>query len=604
MARVSPPSATEPSDAASSAFPIVGVGASAGGLEAFSKMLRALPVDSGMAFVLVQHLSPTHDSQLAEILSRTTAMPVTEVQDEPRVEPNRIYVIPPDRNMVIAQGTLQLLPRTEARGQHRPIDLFLRSLAEDQKHRAIGVILSGTATDGTLGLEEIKAEGGITFAQDDSAQQTGMPRSAVASGCVDFTLPPDGIARELGRIARNPYVAPSTPAMPAKKPDLDKILKILHKAMGVDFSRYKTSTLHRRIARRMVLHKLEDVQDYARFLEKDHAEVEALYQDILINVTSFFRNPETFEALKDTVLPKLFKDRSRQEPLRVWVPGCSTGEEAYSIAIACTELAEALGSQFPIQVFASDLNAAGIEKARAGVYSKDIAQDVSPERLRRFFVELDGSYRISKPIRGMCVFARHNVLTDPPFSQIDLICCRNMLIYLEAELQKKIVPLLHYALKPVGFLMLGASETIGSYRDLFEAVDAKHKLYAKKAVAQRVTLGHAASLYRDRGEVNARPGRLPQAVDGADIQKEADRILWARYVPPAVLVNANLEILQFRGDTGPYLSPAPGKASLNLLRMAREGLLVRLRAAINRARKEKAPIREEGLQVSSDGGTR
>ena len=600
----SPPSKTEPSDAASSAFPIVGVGASAGGLEAFTQMLRALPVDTGMAFVLVQHLSPTHDSQLAEILSRTTEMPVTEVQAEPRVEPNHIYVIPPGRDMVIAQGALQLFPRAEAPGLHRPIDLFLRSLAEDQKHYAIGVILSGTATDGTLGLEEIKAQGGITFAQDDTAQQTSMPRSAAASGCVDFVLPPGEIAEELGRIARHPYVAPETPAAHVGEPDLATILEILRRVIGVDFRQYKTTTLHRRISRRMVLNKFEELQDYARFLEENHAEVEALYQDILINVTSFFRDPETFEALKDVVLPKLFQDRSRLEPLRVWVLGCSTGEEAYSIAITCTELAEALGSQLPIQVFATDLNAAVIEKARSGVYSKGIAQDVSPERLQRFFVEVDGSYRISKTIRDLCVFARHNMLADPPFSQIDLICCRNVLIYLEPELQKKIVPLLHYALKPAGFLALGTSETIGSYRDLFEAVDARHRLFAKKSVGRRVTLGHAASFYRDRGEAEARRSRVPQAEGGADMQKEADRILWARYVPPAVLVNANLEILQFRGDTGPYLSPAPGKASLNLLKMVRHGLLVRLRSAVNRARKEEAPIREEGLLVKSDGGTR
>jgi two-component system CheB/CheR fusion protein len=567
-------------------------------------MLSALPVDTGMAFVLVQHLSPTRDSQLAEILSRTTAMPVTEVRDEPRVQPNRVYVIPSGRDMIIAKGALQLFPRSEARGAHRPIDLFLRSLAEDQKHRAIGVILSGTATDGTLGLEEIKAEGGITFAQDDSAQQTSMPHSAIATGCVDFVLSPGEIAGELGRIALHPYVAPVAPAASAGDSDLGSILKILLEVTGVDFSQYKKSTLYRRISRRMVLHKLEGLEDYARLLQKENAEAEALYQDILINVTCFFRNPETFEALKEKALTTLFKDRSRQEPLRVWVLGCSTGEEAYSTAIACTEYAEASDSQLRIQVFASDLNAVGIEKARAGAYSKDIVQDVSPERLRRYFVEVDGHYRITKLIRDMCVFARHNVLTDPPFSQIDLICCRNMLIYLEPELQKRIVPLLHYALKPAGFLMLGTSETIGSYRDLFEPVDAKHRIYARKPAARRLTLGHVASFYRGRGEAAAPQGRLPQAGDGADLQKEADRMLWARYVPPAVLVNANLEILQLRGDTGPYLTPASGKASLNLLRMVRDGLLVRLRSAINKVRKEGIPAREEGLLVKADGGIR
>jgi two-component system CheB/CheR fusion protein len=605
-----PPAAAEASaeeaggQAAGSPFPIVGVGASAGGLEAFTQMLGALPVDTGMAFVLVQHLAPKHPSLLAEILSRTTAMPVTEVQDEPRVKPNRVYVIPPDRNMVISRGVLQLLPREEARGRYRPIDFFLRSLAKDQGQRAIGVILSGTATDGTLGLEAIKAEGGITFAQDNTAQQSSMPQSAVASGCVDFVLPPDEIAQEIGRLARHPFVAPDRRKAPAGEPNLSKILEILRKVKGVDFSLYKTSTLYRRISRRMVLHKMQGLQDYARFLRKNPGEVEALYQDTLIKVTSFFRNPETFEALKARILPKLLENRSGQEPLRVWVPGCSTGEEAYSIAILFAELAAASGGQLPVQVYATDLNEECIDKARKGVYSQNIAHDVSPERLRRFFAEVDGSYRISKPIRDMCVFARHNLLTDPPFSQIDLISCRNLLIYLEPALQQKLVPRLHFALKPAGFLLLGSSETIGSYRALFEAEDAKHKIYAKKPGTHRVILGQAAGLYQGRSEQDHGPGRWQPAGAGSDVQKEADRILMARYAPPGVLVNADLEILQFRGDTGPYLAPAPGKASLNLLRMTREGLLVTLRAAVNRARKDNVPVREEGVRIKSNGGTR
>ncbi len=589
--------------AASAPFPIVGVGASAGGLEAFTQMLGALPLDTGMAFVLVQHLAPKHPSLLAEILARTTAMPVMEVQNEPRVKPNRVYVIPPDRNMVISRGVLKLLPREEARGRYRPIDFFFRSLAEEQGHRAIGVILSGTATDGTLGLEAIKAEGGITFAQDNTAQQSSMPQSAVASGCVDFVLPPDEIAREIGRIARHPFVAPDRRKAPAGEPDLSQILEILRKVKGVDFSLYKTSTLYRRITRRMVLHKMQELQDYARFLRKNAGEVEALYQDTLIRVTRFFRNPETFEALKAKVLPKLLKNRSGQEPLRVWVPGCSTGEEAYSIAIAFAELAAARGSsQLPVQVFATDLNEGCIDKARAGVYSRNIAHDVSPERLRRFFAEVEGSYRISKPIRDMCVFARHNLLTDPPFSQIDLISCRNLLIYLEPALQQKLVERLHYALKPAGFLLLGSSETIGSYRALFEAEDTRHKIYAKKPGTHRMVLGQPAGRYQGRAEPGHGPGRSQPA--GADVQTEANRILLARYAPPGVLVNAGLEILQFRGDTGPYLAPAPGKASLNLLRMTREGLLVTLRAAINKAGKDNVPVREEGVRVKADGGTR
>jgi two-component system CheB/CheR fusion protein len=551
-------------------FPIVGIGASAGGLEAFTEMLGALPVDTGMAFVLVPHLAPRYASQMAEILSRATAMQVSEAGDEQRVEPNRVYVIPPDHNLLLSQGALRLLPREKAPGQYRPIDFFFRSLAEDQGDRAIGVILSGTASDGTLGLEEIKAEGGITFAQDDTARQSSMPHSAVASGCVDFVLPPAEIANEIARIARHPHVAqpaPSRHKAAAGDPDHDQVLETVRKVTGVDFTQYKASSVYRRITRRMVLNKMETLRDYARFLRKNPGEVEALYQDILIHVTRFFRDPETFEALKATILPRLFADRSRPEPLRVWVLGCSTGEEAYSIAITFAELAKAKGAQVPVQVFATDLNGAVIEKARAGVYPKSIARDVSPERLRTFFVEVDGCYRISKAIREMCVFARHNVLTDPPFSQMDLISCRNLLIYLEPALQQRVVPLLHYALKPGGFLLLGNSESIGSYRDLFEGSDARHKIYVKKPSSRRVTLTQALGSKEYRGQPARAQGRAPQAGAAADdVQKEAGRILLAKYVPSSAVVNAGLKVIPLRaspGAEGGFLilfeePPAPG----------------------------------------------
>jgi two-component system CheB/CheR fusion protein len=546
-------------------FSIVGIGASAGGLEAFTQMLGALPVDTGMAFVLVPHLAPNYASQMAEILGRATALRVTEAGDGLRVEPNRVYVIPPDRNMILAKGVLQLLPREKTPNQYRPIDFFFRSLAEDQGDRAIGVILSGTASDGTLGLQEIKAEGGITFAQDDTAQETSMPQSAVASGCVDFVLPPAGIADEIARIARHPHVAQDRPD--PGKPDADKpdagdpersqILETVRKVTGVDFTHYKTSTLYRRISRRMVLCKIEGLRDYARFLRKNPGEAEALYQDFLIHVTRFFRDLETFEALKATVLPKLFTNRSRAEPLRVWVLGCSTGEEAYSIAILFAEIAQAKGVQIPVQVFATDLNGALIEKARAGVYPKSIAHDVSPERLRSFFVEVDGCYRISKTIRDMCVFARHNVLTNPPFSQLDLISCRNLLIYLEPALQHKVVPLLHYALKPDGFLLLGNSESIGSYRDLFEASDAKHKIYTRKPSAHRVPFSQSAAPKKDRRDPGSAPVRARQSgTAGAGMKRAADRNLLARYIPPGAMAGIDLEVVPLKGNApvkGGYL---------------------------------------------------
>ena len=584
-------------------FPIVGVGASAGGLEAFTQLLKALPMDTGMAFVLIQHLAPSHASALAEILSRATKMPVAEVQDEPTIEPNRVYVIPPDRGMMIVGGTLQLLPR-EGGAMHRPIDQFFRSLAREQGHQAIGVVLSGTASDGTVGLEAIKAEGGITFAQDATAQHEGMPHSAIASGCVDFVLSPDEIAREIVRIGHHPYAAPPPGSpIPDREPYFAQVLQLLHRATGVDFTHYKFNTLYRRVTRRMLLQKLDGLGPYVQFLRQTPPEVEALFQDILISVTSFFRDPESFEALKSQVFPRLLKGRSRQDPVRIWTLGCSTGQEAYSLAMAFAEAAEETGSQAPLQLFATDLNPACIERARAGVYSKDIALDMSPERLRRFFTEGDAGYRISKTIRDACIFSRHNVLADPPFSRIDLISCRNLLIYLEPVLQQKIVPTLHYALKPMGCLWLGGSETIGNYRNLFEAEDAKHKIYSKKPCSSPEK-GHFMLQHSGLPRVPFVPFATRPGDTAADLHKEADRILLTKFAPPGVVVSADLEILQYRGDTGPYLTPAPGKASFSLLKMLREGLLVAVRAAVLRANKEKVPVREEGLRVKSEGETR
>lgn len=601
------PASAEP-DPQGPAFPIVAIGASAGGLEAFADLLGHLPPDTGMAFVVVQHLAPAHESHLSEILQRATAMPVGEVHDEPRVEPNRVYVIPPDRNMVIAKGRLALVERDRGQ-QNRPIDLFMRHLAEDQRHLAIGVVLSGMAADGSIGVQEIKASGGITFAQDESAQQPSMPRSAVATGCVDFVLSPQGIAEELARIASHPFVARAPrldPASVAEDPVLPEIFAELHRVTGVDFTQYKTNTLHRRIARRIVLHRLDGLRAYAKLLQQDPAEVEALYRDILISVTSFFRNPEAFEALKTRIFPRFLEGRSRHDPVRVWVLGCSSGEETYSIAMCFAEVAEDLGSRVPVQIFSTDLNGEGIERARSGVYAKGIAQDVSPERRRRFFVEVDGGYRIAKPIRDMCVFARHNVLTDPPFSRIDLVTCRNLLIYLQPPLQQRALEVFHYALKPGGVLWLGSSETIGAHRDLFDAEDPKLRFYVRRDSGPRlpvvdVTAARTAFDTMPAGRADAPRG--PAAANG-DLLRETDRLVLGRYAPPGVLVNDQLEIVQFRGDTSAYLAPAQGRASLNLLKMAREGLLVGLRSAIHRARREETQVRQPGLRVRTAAGWR
>jgi two-component system CheB/CheR fusion protein len=600
---VHPEAASHDTPESSLPFPIVAVGASAGGVEALGEFLKALRPDTGMAFVVIQHLAPTHSSLLPEILSRSTAMKVRQVEDGMAVEPDTVYVIPPDAMMVLAHGRLKLSPRGDNRAVIRTIDHFMRSLAEEHGHKAIGVILSGSGNDGSLGIEEIKAAAGIALVQDESAEHGDMPRSAIARGAVDYVLPPAQIASEIGRIARHKYLG--SPAADGRlefsEGDLNRVLEILRQQTGVDFSNYKRNTIHRRVTRRLMLHKSDSANEYMRFLQGNPAEVEALYQDVLINVTSFFRDAEAYEALKATVFPKLVGERNPHDPVRVWVLGCATGEEAYSIAMCFTEFLETTGKRVPLQVFATDLNGAGIEKARAAIYPKGIVQDVSPERLRRFFVDIDGSYRINKPIRDMCVFARQNVLADPPFSRIDMIACRNMMIYLDSMLQQRMVPLMHYALRGEGFLWLGSSETIGAYRELFDIVDVKHKVYAKKRSTRRPIEMPASTRWVPH---EASYTSAPREGPGPDPQREADRVLLTRYAPPAVLLNEELEIVQFRGETGAFLSPAPGKASLSLLKMLREGLMVAVRGAIARARRDQVPTREEGLKVKSANGWR
>lgn len=588
-------------------FPIVGVGASAGGLEAFLEFLSQLPGDTGMGYVLISHLAPDHESMLAQILGRNSYLPVLEVTDEPEVLPNHVYVIPPDRSMTIENGHLILLPRSKEKRTHHPIDFFFTALAADRGHKAIGVVLSGTGNDGTVGLSDIKSEGGITFAQDYTAKFDGMPRSAIAAGTVDFILSPTEITREIMEIARHPYLSAEQRAVQvqeASEPSLNKVMQILHHSMGVDFTHYKKNTLYRRINRRMVLHKLESIADYVKLLRGNQPEIESLFQDILINVTSFFRNPEAFDALKQQIFPKLMGDRTPHDPIRIWTLGCSTGEEAYSLAIAFSEYLEDAGLHNNIQIFATDLNGAGVEKARSGIYSKASLEDVEPGRVRRFFTEEDGGYRVTKAIRDMCIFARHNVLAEPPFSRMDLITCRNMLIYLEPVMQQKVLPTLHYALHPDGFLWLGGSETIGGYRDLFEVLDPKHKIYSKKPTAGRISLNLPLSSRRmDTPSYGPHtPSREQHAQTGPDAAKDADRFLLQRYSPPGVVVNSDLEIIHFRGETGQYLAPAAGRASFNLLKMLREGLLIPVRAAIIKARRDKKAVREEGLRVKSNGG--
>jgi two-component system, chemotaxis family, CheB/CheR fusion protein len=586
-------------------YPIVGVGASAGGLEAFLELLKALPSDTGLAFVLVQHLDPGHESLLARLLSSATLMSVREVEDGMAVEPDHVYVIPPNKTMGIRNGTLHLIARGDPAAKHLPIDYFLTSLAEDRGNRAVGVILSGTASDGTLGLKAIKAEGGITFAQDSkSAKYDGMPRSAIAAGCVDLVLPPDAIARELARIGGHPYLkmpppAPLADAAVEGDDDLRKLFLVLQKATGVNFTYYKYSTIKRRIARRMLLYKLESLRQYLQFLHENPAEPAALCEDILIHVTGFFREPEAFVALAREIFPKVFDNKAPGESIRVWVPGCSTGEETYSVAMVLLECLGDRVSSVPIQIFGTDISEMAIEKARAGVYSESSVAEVSPERLRRFFVKVDGGYQIAKSLREMCVFARQDLAQDPPFSRLDLVSCRNVLIYMGPVLHKKVMGTFHYALKPTGFLMLGKSESMSAFTDLFRVVDREHKIWAKRPAepSRRFAPSSAAGYEKAIGAAIAKPEMQPRF----DVQKAADRFVLSQCGPPGLIVNESLQILHFRGNSSPYLSPSPGEASLSLLRMVRPEFAVELRSAIHRAKKQGIAVSKEAIRVRRDG---
>jgi two-component system CheB/CheR fusion protein len=587
-------------------FFLVGVGASAGGFEAFSQLLAHLPANPGLAFILVQHLDPHHESRLPDLLARAARMPVVQAEEGMAVEPDHVYVIPPNASMAVAGGRLRLGPRAEVGGQHLPIDHLFRSLAEDQGGQAIGVVLSGGGTDGTLGLEEIKAAGGITFAQEaSSAKHDSMPRSAIGAGCVDFVLPPEGIARELVRIGSFAHARFGVSAAAAAGEDeaFGKICGLLHSAGGVDFAHCQRGTLGRRIQRRMALRNTEQLDEYVRELQHNPAEVQALFQDCLFRVTSFFRDPSAFAALRAHVFPPLLHDRPLQMPLRVWVAGCATGEEAYSLAITLLEFLGERAVNLPIKIFATDVSEAALEKARAGLYIENIALDVAPERLRRFFVQANAYYQIGKAVRDLCVFARHNLVRDPPFSHLDLITCRNVLVQLDPALRKKVLSFFHYALRPGGFLLLGPDETAGSGGELFTLVDTEHPIYVRKAVPSPTPLefegGEPARPPTENGGRGVAASRETRFV--LEAQREADRLLLARYAPAGVLVDESMTVLQFRGRTGPYLEPAPGAANFNLFKMAREGLLADLRAAFARVLADNRPARKEGILVRTNG---
>jgi two-component system CheB/CheR fusion protein len=590
-------------------FPIVGIGASAGGLAAFEAFFSAMPADTdpGMAFVLVQHLDPNHKSILSDLIKRYTRMQVYEVQDGMMVQPNCAYIIPPGRDMAFLGGTLQLLEPAAPRGRRLPIDFFFRSLASDQHERAICIVLSGTGSDGSLGVRMVKGEGGMVMAQSpESTDYDGMPRSAIATGLVDYILaladmPAQLISYAVRAFSKVPLqVKPSTPKV---EDNLKKICILLRDQTGHDFSQYKQNTLIRRVERRMAVHQIERPEDYLRYLRQTPAEAQALFRDLLIGVTNFFRDPEAFAILETQVIPQLFTDKPDGSLVRVWICGCATGEEAYSIAILLQEHIETLKRTFKVQIFATDIDSLAIEQARTGVYSANIATDLSPERLARFFSQEPGggAYRIQKVIRDLLIFSEQDVIKDPPFSKIDLISCRNLLIYLNGELQKKLIPLFHYALNPKGVLFLGTSESVGDFGSLFLTLDRKQKIYRRREdlpglarpPLERFVPSLTEKAHRGRGE------RVEPV--GLNLRLLTEHTLLAHYAEIGVLINGLGDILHIYGRTGKYLEPAAGDAGMNILTMARKGLRPALTTALYKVVTRKEPVTHSGLRVKTNG---
>ncbi len=589
-------------------FPIVGIGSSAGGLKALEAFFMHMPDEPGvqMAFALVQHLAPDYKSILGELLERYTNLQVCEVQDGMDVAPHCIYVTPPNRDLIIRRGRLYLKEMTAPRGMRFPIDVFFRSLAEDQKERSICIILSGGGTDSLQGMKAVKGEGGMVMVQDpDTAEHKSMPHSAIATGLVDYVLPPEEMSAQLAGYVRNALQKrpPVKPFTPETEKILPKIFILLHAQTGHDFSGYKQSTTTRRIDRRLLVNRIEDIDSYLRYLQQNPLELEALFRELLVGVTGFFRDPEAFLLLQEKVIPRLFAGKNPEHSVRIWVPGCSTGEEPFSLAILLKEYLEELKQFFKVQIFATDINSRAIEQGRRGLYPASIAGAVSPERLKRFFVrEPDGnSFRIQKSIRDMIVFAEHNVTGDPPFSGLDLISCRNLLIFMDRELQKKLLHLFHYALNPESFLLLGTSETAGELEDYYTVLDRKWKLYQSKSAVTFHPDKEFLPLFNQTVSRTLAAGSPKSKTNS--IRELVEHALLQQYAPACVVINKRREIIYIHGRTGKYLEPAPGEVSLNIERMAREGLKLELAAAIRKASVQKISVCCRGLQVRGNGIT-
>ncbi len=584
-------------------FPIVGIGASAGGLETLELFFSNMPPDTNMAFVIIQHLSPKHKSIMASLLTKHTRMPVQEIKDGMRVEPNCIYINPPGKNITIINRTLQLMMPVDGGSVNMPIDFFFRALSEYLGEKAICIILSGTATDGTLGIKAVKGAGGMAMVQNpDSAKYDGMPRSAVDTGLVDFILPVEKMPGELIRYVQHPFI--NTPvkiktAGTQSKDQIQKILSLVRTATGHDFSQYKQSTIHRRIERRMAIHQLNNPGEYVLFLQKNSIEINALFKDLVIGVTGFFRDPDAFKELEKELL-NVLRGKQHDTSIRIWIVGCSTGEEAYSLAIIIAEIMETLRKSCNVQIFATDIDDDVLEVARRGIYPKSIAADISSERLNRFFLKEASAFKIKKHIRDMIVFSIQNVIKDPPFSRLELVSCRNLMIYMDNILQKKILPLFHYVLNSNGILFLGTSETIGEYTDFFQALNSKWKIFKRKeGIIDRVPDVSANKNYDPKQKTKNNVNNASYLL--SNIQSMAEKLILDEYAPSGVLINSNYEILHFIGSTDKYLMPPTGKASFNILNMAREGLKYRLTTTLHQAVQQKKNTSCNGVKIKYNG---
>jgi two-component system CheB/CheR fusion protein len=583
-------------------FPVVGVGASAGGLEAFKRLIRAIPEKSGMAYILVQHLEPTHESMLVEILQKITPIPVEEITNNVRVERDHIYVIPSNKLLTANDGRLELSPRGPRNERNMPIDLFFSSLSEVHQAHAIGVVLSGTATDGTLGLKSIKDHGGFTFAQEPASSAfAGMPQNAIDAEVVDFILRPEEIPSQLSKLLetfKNSLAEDNEEAKASKEEAFRQLIALLRVRKGTDFTYYKQTTIRRRIIRRMGLNKIDNIVNYLSYFRENVTEQDMLYQDLLIPVTGFFRDPKTYEALYETVFPDLLKDKDENSPLRIWIAGCSTGEEPYSLAICLSEYLGNRAADYKIQIFATDISERSIAKARSGIYSKRDMGGLSVDRIEKYFTKVNGSFHIDKTIRDMCVFACHNFLKDPPFAKMSLVSCRNVLIYMETFLQKRALTTFHYALNENGYLLLGNSETTAPAADLFAAYGKSEKIYTRKAAPGRFM--HLSS-GQTAGQSKVSPYVVRKDSGRDDFQRSADDMVISRFSPPGVVVNEDMETVQIRGLTGAWLEPSPGKPSLNILKMVREGLSFELRNALHKAKGGHLPVVKENIPLIAAG---